>query len=344
MADSPAVALIVFNRPDLTRAAMERLSRTKPSRLLIIADGPRHDADARLCEQTLDTVRCGADWGPDIDWCVSDTNLGCSERVLTGLDWVFDRVERALVLEDDIEVSPDFFEFSAHELSRWADDPHVGSISARNELVIYPPQGGQLHTRRSGIWGWATWADRWRAFRRGFEAEFAGLARRLPHDDAPLLARLHEHFWHRREWTTSGVWDIAWTLWLVTHDMRTVVPAVNMSANHGFRPDGTHTAVDHDLRGEFPLPPITVGLTTRRSEADVAYYDDIATLLDLMMLYNEPRRWRMIADHTPADRTEPAMSLMLEPWRRRDDARAALRALADHVSSPHLTGLQQAFA
>jgi hypothetical protein len=40
---TPAIALIIFNRPGLTAQLYARIRAIKPSRLFIIADGPRTD-------------------------------------------------------------------------------------------------------------------------------------------------------------------------------------------------------------------------------------------------------------------------------------------------------------
>ena len=37
------VALLMFNRPDLTERVFEEIARARPRTLLVIADGPRRD-------------------------------------------------------------------------------------------------------------------------------------------------------------------------------------------------------------------------------------------------------------------------------------------------------------
>lgn len=343
------VVLIVFNRPDLTSAAVARLARVAPPHVMVVADGPRDAAERDRCEQTLAAVRTGITWDCRVQWCVSETNLGCSQRVQTGLDWVFSHVGEAIILEDDIEVSDQFFGYATDALCRWRDDAGVGAITARNELIVHGDAGGDVLTFRSNVWGWATWADRWQDYRRGFEEEFDQLDAWLPRDHAPLLSRIHSHMRGRREWESSGVWDIAWALWLMTHDLRTVTPPVNMSVNHGFRPDGTHTNVALDLRGDYPIvdPALAQTQALDLGDRDAAeVYDEAVSLLDLMMLYAQPRRWRVMADHAQRTGQAPdgALDLMLEPWRRRDEAAAALTHLRRYVASPHLDELRAAFA
>ena len=92
------VALFVFNRPDLTAQAMARLSKIRPRRLLLVADGPRHSDDRQLCEQTLEAVYRGLSWNAQLETLISAENLGCRRRLETGLVWVFEQTDRAIVL------------------------------------------------------------------------------------------------------------------------------------------------------------------------------------------------------------------------------------------------------
>jgi hypothetical protein len=45
-------------------------------------------------------------------------NLGVGRRIATGLDWVFDQVDRAIVLEDGCVPHPSFFGFCQELLDR----------------------------------------------------------------------------------------------------------------------------------------------------------------------------------------------------------------------------------
>ena len=55
------VAFMIYNRPDLTARVFETIRRARPDRLLVVADGPKSDADARLCAQARSVVET-VDW------------------------------------------------------------------------------------------------------------------------------------------------------------------------------------------------------------------------------------------------------------------------------------------
>lgn len=339
-----AVALVVFNRPDLAAAQLTRLAASAPTRLYVIADGPRSVAEANLCQETQRAVHDGLTWPANVTWDVAKTNLGLRQRILTGLDRVFEQESAAIVLEDDVEVSPAFFNFAAEHLATHRHDRNVGSISARNLLVAYGPADEPILSDRASVWGWATWADRWQQFRAEFDPADSDLADRMPATIDPTLRSVLAHL-HRRQ--LKGIdqqeWSLQWAMWHAIGGRKNLASPRNLAVNHGFRADATNTAVPGDLRGAFPMlnpdtpAPPDLGLN----------YDDAHTLLELMVLYQHPRRWRLLAaqaERQPDGSLDEGMRLLLEPWRRRDDSRAVLNHLANFVDSPHLLQLQEALA
>lgn len=106
------VALFVFNRPETTMRVFSQIREARPSVLLIVADGPRsnREGDAALCERTRAIVE-GVDWPCDVRRNYSEINLGCRDRLSSGLSWIFQEVEEAIILEDDCLPHPTFFRF-----------------------------------------------------------------------------------------------------------------------------------------------------------------------------------------------------------------------------------------
>src|ERR1043165_732557 len=103
------VAFLIFNRLDVTRRVFNEISRARPSRLLIVADGPRRDVagEHELCEEVRKLVE-RIDWDCNVSTNYADENMGCAARVSSGIDWVFENVEEAIFLEDDCLPDPTF--------------------------------------------------------------------------------------------------------------------------------------------------------------------------------------------------------------------------------------------
>ena len=113
------VAFLIFNRPETTRRVFREIARARPRRLLIVADGPRESRpeEAARCEEARAVVR-EIDWDCELLTNFSDENLGCRRRVSTGLDWVFENCEEAVILEDDCLPDPSCFPFCEELLEK----------------------------------------------------------------------------------------------------------------------------------------------------------------------------------------------------------------------------------
>src|SRR4051794_5172883 len=94
------VAFLIFNRPAHTARVFEAIRAARPRTLLVVADGPRTESQNDICEKTRSILR-NVDWPCDVRWNAADNNLGCRKRVSSGIDWVFDEVNEAIILEDD---------------------------------------------------------------------------------------------------------------------------------------------------------------------------------------------------------------------------------------------------
>ena len=81
------VAFFVFKRPGTTRRVFEAISKVRPTKLLLIADGPRQDreGEAEACRQARDIV-ARVDWPCEVFRNFSESNLGCEDRIISGLN------------------------------------------------------------------------------------------------------------------------------------------------------------------------------------------------------------------------------------------------------------------
>ena len=117
------VAFIIFKRPEETQRVFAEIRKVKPAKLLVVADGPRldrpgEDLQCAAARAIIDRV----DWECEVLRNYADTNLGCRDRVSSGLDWVFDTVEEAIIIEDDCLPDPTFFRFAEELLERYRDE------------------------------------------------------------------------------------------------------------------------------------------------------------------------------------------------------------------------------
>jgi predicted outer membrane lipoprotein len=243
--DTP-VALLVFARPDTTRQVLEAVRVARPRRLLVIADAPpehRPDLDdgCAAVRRLIDEI----DWDCEVLTNYAEHHMGLNRRLATGLDWVFEQVEEAIVLEDDCVPEPTFFRFCAEALEHHRHDAQITTISGSS--FDFAPETeierrSYRYSRYPLIWGWATWRRAWRAHDQRMTSwpalrDSRWLERILddPHELAYWTSRFGQA--HRGE----GSWDHAWVLTSWLAGAFAVIPAVNLVTNVGFRADATNT-------------------------------------------------------------------------------------------------------
>ena len=235
------VAFIIFNRPDTTARVFAEIAKAKPPKLLVVADGPRKDkeGEAEKCAATRAIIN-QVDWPCEILTNYSDINLGCKNRVASGLDWVFEQVEEAIVLEDDCLPSISFFVYCEQMLKRYKYDKRIFSISGSNFSPLPNKRYGHLFSRYSLMWGWATWADRWSKYILNPKDQSIVLLRRWW--SKPLTFVYWFLIFNKVREDKINTWDYQWILTVWRANALACRPSHNLVKNIGFGIDATHTS------------------------------------------------------------------------------------------------------
>jgi hypothetical protein len=274
------VAFLIFNRPETTRRVFGEIARARPPRLLVVADGPRADVDgeAERCRAAREVIE-RVDWDCEVLTNYAESNMGCKRRVSSGLSWVFETVEEAIVLEDDCLPHPSFFPFCEELLERYRTDERVTMISGDNfQFNQRRTPYSYYFTRFIHIWGWASWRRAWANYDAEMklwpelQREMNWLADILGHEDtAAYWRQIFELVYTGR----LDTWDyqLAFASW--AQNGLSVVPEVNLISNIGFGDAATHTGAGNVLNKLANLPAVEMPFPLRHpphmirnSEAD----------------------------------------------------------------------------
>jgi hypothetical protein len=258
------IVLLIFNRPDLTSKVFERIKQVKPKTLLIVADGPRIDKAGEIekCQETR-LVTEAIDWDCEVFRNYSDINLGCGLRVSSGLDWAFEQVDRAIILEDDCLPNLDFFQFCEELLEKYYDSEQITMISGSNYFSELSPNASSYYfSYLSSIWGWATWRRAWKLY--DYDMKLFPSFSELNFLDHVFSDKDHQRHWHEIldnifKVEKKFTWDYQWIYAQWSHGGLGIVSTVNLVSNIGFRADATHTKGESSLSNiatmnlDFPL-------------------------------------------------------------------------------------------
>jgi hypothetical protein len=241
---SVPVVLLVFNRPQAVSRVMDVLSEVKPTKLYVVADGPRedHSEDESRCERVRNTVT-DIEWDCDLRTNFADENLGLRKRIPSGLSWVFDKEERAIILEDDCVPHLDFFRFCDELLEYFEDDDRVGMISGTNLLGRWKDDKYSYHSvNLMSVWGWATWKSRWEDFDVDM-TEWENPEAKRAVQDSYTVRSAYETRWAAYDRAYRGqmeTWAYPWAFSQLVRNRRCIIPSRNLVTNVGDEGEGTH--------------------------------------------------------------------------------------------------------
>jgi len=241
MIETP-VAFFIFKRPALTRTAFNAIRQVKPKTLLIVADGPRSREEKLSCDEARDIIN-DIDWDCELKTNFADTNLGCRNRVASGLDWVFSQVEEAIILEDDCLPAPDFFSFCEEMLKHYRHDDRVMMVDGSRIDDGIPKEHSYYFSKYAGIWGWASWKRAWKCYDVSMK-NWPGVRNSL--EFRALFDDVYEQLFWRDifDKTFDGkidTWDYQLIYALMLNKGLSVTPNVNLVQNIGFGQGATHT-------------------------------------------------------------------------------------------------------
>jgi hypothetical protein len=255
------VAFLIFKRPDTTEKVFEAIRQAKPPKLLVVADGPRPDrpGEAEKCAAARAIIE-RVDWECEVLKNYSDINLGCKHCVSSGISWVFDKVEEAIILEDDCLPHPTFFRFCEELLDYYRHDKRIMAIAGDNSRRIGHRRTEESYyfSRLTPIWGWATWKRAWQYYDVTMK----------------LWPMVKDDNWLRdilrndqaiKGWSNTfqdayegkiDTWDYQWTFTCWIQSSINVIANVNLISNCGFHAEATHTIIPNHLRANAPVEPM----------------------------------------------------------------------------------------
>lgn len=245
------IVLLAYNRPWHTEQVLKTLQQCElanESTLYIYIDGLKKGAsevDNAKHNEVL-AVANKAQWCSEVIIHVSEQNRGCRFGPIFGISEVLKKHDAAIILEDDIVVSPFFLRFMNESLRFYKNYQSVFSISGFNlpETRIPIPEDYEYDvyvSLRQQNWGWATWANRWQQvdWNKDYIADFLNNKYQVEAfnrggDD--LSKMLKEELDGK-----SQAWDIQFSFAQFFYHAVSIIPCRSYTQNIGLDNSGTHT-------------------------------------------------------------------------------------------------------
>jgi hypothetical protein len=261
MSLSTPVAFIIFRRPEVTEKVFEQIRLAQPKQLFVIADGPRNEEEALWCRQAK-AITEQIDWDCEVYRDYSEINLGCRRRVSSGLNWVFEQVDEAIVLEDDCLPSQSFFTFCQTLLEYYRNDTRIWMISGNNfQDGKIRGDGSYYFSRYPHCWGWATWKRAWKNYQDDLnswsklrESDLLGSVFGSP-NEIDYWTEIYNQLLLTNK---PDSWSYRWTYTCWINNALTILPIVNLVSNIGFGENSTNTTAE-SIKGISAIPVRDLG-------------------------------------------------------------------------------------
>lgn len=243
------VVFLIFNRPDLTAKVFEVIRQAKPRKLLVVADGPRTDRpnEVERCKDTRKIIS-QVNWECEVLTNYSEINLGCKKRVSSGLDWVFDNVEQAIILEDDCLPHSTFFPFCEELLRLYQNDMRVMNICGSSFINETTASNSSLESyyfsRDFHCWGWASWKRAWQYYDCEMDLwphiRDTGRLKDVFHNID--IAKYWEYVLQSAFEDRVDSWAYRWMFSCWMQSGLSILPYTNLISNIGYGNEATHTS------------------------------------------------------------------------------------------------------
>ena len=269
------VIFCIFNRPETTQRVFNEIAKAKPPALYVVADAarPQVQGEAGLCQECR-AIAGQVDWPCEVTLDYAEDNMGCKQRIYSGISNAFKQFEFAIILEDDCLPSSDFFRFVDTMRDRYQDDQQVMQIAGTAFIRPLEPKQAYYRSAYATIWGWATWKRAWGHFdltmpswpeirmdlEQNAPATSKHLSRYLRYIDQAYTGRLN-------------TWDYQFIVHVLKNKGHCITPMYNLISNIGFGANGTHTKSANHVHANIPygsLPESIIFNESRAIEAEMS--------------------------------------------------------------------------
>lgn len=237
------VLILAYNRADKVADLIDSLRPLAPSTVLVGVDGPRlnkmNDTE-KVAEvhKALESIN----WTDDVQILGRAENLGLKRAVIDSVDWAIDAYGKAIVIEEDVVVGPQFLDFMNQMLDLYANNHSIGHISGYNVVPHdYVGTTSMRLTRYPESIAWATWNRAWTNFDEqltwGANCSINELRQVVGSSLGALKWKLN--FLDAKNDRIS-TWAYRWIASMWSQDQYVVSPNVNLVSYSGFD-SGSHT-------------------------------------------------------------------------------------------------------
>ena len=243
------IAVVVYNRLEHTKKMLDALVQADNFKLydvFIFSDAARDSSKVSVSEVRNYIHEFSINYS-NIKIIEANENLGCKGNVRFSIDYVLNRYDAVIVIEDDVVISQSFLDYMKLLLEKYKTESKVGEIAGYKypDILFSIPRSYKydiFFMNRTSSWGWGTWKDRW----TGIDWELNDIKN---FKDSPQKQSMFNEGGEDLSdmLINEGEWDLIWAYHNFKNNRLTVYPTKSYVENVGLDGTGVHCAGGNEL-------------------------------------------------------------------------------------------------
>ena len=162
------IVLFTYNKLDTLKKTVQHLKKNKLARksnIFIYSDFYKTNVDKIYVLKVRKYLREVQGFKKK-KIILRNKNYGLAKNIVNGVSEVMKNHSKAIILEDDILVSKYFLDYMNSSLNLYKKKKNIWHISGWNYNIKLKSEHDVYFTRTMNCWGWATWKDRWKCYKK----------------------------------------------------------------------------------------------------------------------------------------------------------------------------------
>jgi hypothetical protein len=229
------IAIFCFKRFDLLKKLLNSLKKNKECKKSIVfffLDNAKNKLEKESVRKVHQLIS-DCDFFKEKKIILRKKNYGLRKNILCGINYIFSRFNKIIVLEDDLEVSKNFLKTINILLNKYQSHKSINTVCGYS---FVKGKGGEINQdfflmKRPSSWGWATWRHKWDKINNSKICKYS-----KPEEygnDLSIMA-----IKKKREILDSWAYD--WTMKHIYQEKFCIYPKFSMIKNNGFDTHATN--------------------------------------------------------------------------------------------------------
>jgi hypothetical protein len=236
-----AIVVFAYKRPEHLEKCLNSVlaaDRSGWDSVHVYIDGPKNSNDSEDVFLTRKIAHRFLGRIENLEIHTSESNRGLSNSIISSLNEITSSADYFCVIEDDLEIDPNFFSFMHFWLRQNLNEMGVGSVTGYSYVKpIASLQESVFRVRRHSSWGWGTTSEIWN------RVDWSILRRRdlklnwrlwLMGPDMLSMVRSQEN-------GDIDSWSIRFDAFMASLGAKCIMPTTSFVINNGWDGSGTHS-------------------------------------------------------------------------------------------------------